>query len=806
MKPRRRKGATLGLVAVSVLVIIVIGVGCYFLIKLCSGGREVANSTDAGTLNVAKAALRTEAASASVPGGVYQSFLDCLDPAVSGGWNGSTFTDPRISLLTYNRCVAQALLIAINANDAGTATAVANANSVWTDLQTVGTSLSSALQTDNSWRNAAFNQLSTDNNLKMFGNNSLNQTGYKWAYMKAGGSTNVWFSQYTFGHVVDPANPNISFDYPEKTAGVVPGGMYYTGTQTVTYTPNGSSASPYHDLGSNQGNNYQGNNAAYNNAYMAGYQPIQVLGHQFMGVPVFPQQTPHLVHLADFNQSLVNLDPNGFTPPNAFSIATSSKDSKSSAFGGAVSAAIVGASFNGPGGALAALGASGPVGGSGQPTNQFDFVAMLPAGYIQIVNDAPYGGGPGNWGGPGNGENNIFNWELNPAGAKGAGSDGIAIANTSGDAIFFEDSAANNQALQQWADYDSAADKTNWYNSATGSYVTGSLPNYPTVDISQIFVAINGGQSSRPATPQDMLTLTVPISKLNCLTDLIQNNMGYPGQPDKCGTNLNAMSNAYGRSMGSSGNGPTSTAQQYWSNVDAIKEQIIQAFNTPYVSVSAPSGKSGLGAYEVPKTGSTPPAIPWNAGNAPPIEKVSSVMDILNQVGGCASQGCVAKIWERCNQIAPGTSFNDVVALLSSTNIGMGQTLYIQRTDPTNPNSPLTIKSTAPQNAQVQQALNSPLFHLPDGSTGTAEATCDSGAYDLYNGGAGLIDTAVGTSGLGDGKGDNNLHDQPYTVVDGALTATDHANFITSSGYAGMLGRLEFYQTTSGGAAFSRPN
>jgi hypothetical protein len=55
MKPsRRRKGATLGLVASCVLVIIVLGMGVFFLAKLFGGGREVANATDAGTLSIAK--------------------------------------------------------------------------------------------------------------------------------------------------------------------------------------------------------------------------------------------------------------------------------------------------------------------------------------------------------------------------------------------------------------------------------------------------------------------------------------------------------------------------------------------------------------------------------------------------------------------------------------------------------------------------------------------------------------------------------------------------------------------------------
>ena len=139
MKPRRRKGATLGLVAVSLLVIIVIGVGCYFLIKLCGGGREVGNSTDAGTLNVAKYALRSSLASAPIPSDAtgYQFFAGCADPNLK---DASGNPIQAISLFTYNRCVAQALLMAINRRSTRCCpTAVAHANQVFSQLQTIGT-------------------------------------------------------------------------------------------------------------------------------------------------------------------------------------------------------------------------------------------------------------------------------------------------------------------------------------------------------------------------------------------------------------------------------------------------------------------------------------------------------------------------------------------------------------------------------------------------------------------------------------------------------------------------------------------
>lgn len=59
---RRRhdnRGATLSLVVVTTLVIMVLGMGIFFLTKLLGGARELQNATDSGNLNVAKQSLRT---------------------------------------------------------------------------------------------------------------------------------------------------------------------------------------------------------------------------------------------------------------------------------------------------------------------------------------------------------------------------------------------------------------------------------------------------------------------------------------------------------------------------------------------------------------------------------------------------------------------------------------------------------------------------------------------------------------------------------------------------------------------------
>ncbi|MGH9552718.1 MAG: hypothetical protein ACRD3W_25285, partial [Terriglobales bacterium] len=59
MPVRRQHAATLSLVAVAILIVIIVGVCAFFLMKILGGGREVANATDAGALNVAKQSLST---------------------------------------------------------------------------------------------------------------------------------------------------------------------------------------------------------------------------------------------------------------------------------------------------------------------------------------------------------------------------------------------------------------------------------------------------------------------------------------------------------------------------------------------------------------------------------------------------------------------------------------------------------------------------------------------------------------------------------------------------------------------------
>ena len=53
-----KRGAVLGLVVVSTLVLAILGVGLIMLIMQLGGGQEIQHATDSGNLNVAKQVLR----------------------------------------------------------------------------------------------------------------------------------------------------------------------------------------------------------------------------------------------------------------------------------------------------------------------------------------------------------------------------------------------------------------------------------------------------------------------------------------------------------------------------------------------------------------------------------------------------------------------------------------------------------------------------------------------------------------------------------------------------------------------------
>ena len=86
------------------LVIIVVGAAIFFLTKVMGGGRELANATDAGAMNIAKNALRTPS----------KSVLAFTNPDIASNFAVLVGPTNDINLMNYNRLVAHALQISRN--------------------------------------------------------------------------------------------------------------------------------------------------------------------------------------------------------------------------------------------------------------------------------------------------------------------------------------------------------------------------------------------------------------------------------------------------------------------------------------------------------------------------------------------------------------------------------------------------------------------------------------------------------------------------------------------------------------------
>lgn len=272
---RRRFGATLGLVAACILIVAIFGLAVFFLIKIMGGGREIANVSDAGILNVAKNVL----VKVGVP--APPEFNACAEPAGAP-----------ITLATYNRCVAQTLLVALNAEKEDTSAARTNAQSVITKLKTLGQALRASIAQQNNVQQY-FYDLATVNDNRLNGRTPIDLSGYQTAFMKPGQATNIYVNSESL------------------PIAALPGSWLSAGTLVG---PKGQK-------------------------YLAGYVAMPIGNEQIYGVPVFPQTKCHLVSLKEFDESK---SPSADVPPNAFQTKSKSFNADAGTFGGAVACAIVG--------------------------------------------------------------------------------------------------------------------------------------------------------------------------------------------------------------------------------------------------------------------------------------------------------------------------------------------------------------------------------------------------------------------------------------------------------------------------------
>lgn len=305
---RKEKGAVLAL-TLAFMIVFTLLAGFFFLFgKLIGGDRELQNATDAGGLNVAKQALKRPKVK-----------LVGLEQTYFGGLTG---TSQEVDLLTYNRCVGQAMLVAMNASTEGTPRALSNAQQaidlVCAGNNSIGGRLSTSLSSGSDM-GQFFADLASANFVRMVGAGSSTShmdSKYETGYMKAGAASNL------------DLNPNCLPLYPGSNKRIPFVGNVVTNKQS---------------------------DRKFN--YISGYinMNIQGIGRPISFVPLRPGSTPHLVAMDDFNAAAKRPGNLGMVPPNAFKAFGAAKDLSAAA------GAIVGC-----------LGA--------------DYTASIPRGYIVISN------------------------------------------------------------------------------------------------------------------------------------------------------------------------------------------------------------------------------------------------------------------------------------------------------------------------------------------------------------------------------------------------------------------------------------
>ncbi len=389
MSRRSQSGGTMALVAGTTIVLVLIGVAFFFIAKIIGGEREMQHAGDSGNLNVAKQAL--------------------IEPTVdlNSGVEADNFhylTDPnhssKVDLLYYNRMVGQALIVALNADQDGGPGGAGNPDSALSHAQglinslqgsasSLGGRLRSALKSTAG--NPLFNEFGATanaNSIRMLGNSAVvqHQNGmWDVAYMELGGLTNLTV----------PSNLTAIF------------GAKLSGITSV--------------------------NPKDGQTYLQGYvTPALPASLKVAGVPVQPEDQPHLVSTSAFDGKRGDPVAGAFLPPNSFKSAAAANQ-EAGFTAGAVSTAIVGTMKT-------------------QGTYKGNFELAAKEGYIAVVNgpDPPSSGGY-LYSGPTINTDNALAQEL---GVPDQGN-GIRAFGSSGNPFTYNDGTQNG-LVNQWVTYNQA--------------------------------------------------------------------------------------------------------------------------------------------------------------------------------------------------------------------------------------------------------------------------------------------------------------------------------------------------------------
>lgn len=300
MKTRAQQGSTLSLVIACTIVIALLGIAFIFMGFIFGGHREAQHAADAGSLNVSKKAIMTPSVSTTqLSGDVGAALAGVLTaPGMNLGQG--------INLLNFNRLVAQAMLVAMNAEADGSQEGINNAKEVWQAVEGSSTSLGAQLRAllsepRGTWAAAHYGDVS-GNVLRMLGGAGAptfdpSDFAVAWMNQRDGdfNAANIDMSS------MDTANPS----YDSSGMPIKSSSFDDPVSDTLSYQTLPDTA--FHKKG--------------NTSFMAGYKPVVVAGLPFYAIPNNPGMQPHLESNSVFPVQMTQPgEGTVWLPPNAFRI------------------------------------------------------------------------------------------------------------------------------------------------------------------------------------------------------------------------------------------------------------------------------------------------------------------------------------------------------------------------------------------------------------------------------------------------------------------------------------------------------
>jgi hypothetical protein len=308
MRTKRRHGATLSLLVASTFVVVLVGIAVFFVVKMLGGAHELQNAVDSGNLQVAKSVLKNPNVTPTDPG------LNSATQSILNN-NFSTLVDSNgtFDLLVFNRLIAQAMIVGINASadynlqSASNPTqGVLNAQQLIAALadpnSSLGALLTKRLQTSGTLDQSFFGLSSVfptrmlNNSTQAIGLGPNDAVGLlkDSSYMARGLASNVYFANLS----LPPGFSSNSF---------------ITNYEVQAHKQSGQ-------LATDQGGQPL--------EFLQGYSVLNIPNVSqntlpLVAVPLRPLQNPHLVAVSDFttNKSAINgVQPSSMPaiPPNAF--------------------------------------------------------------------------------------------------------------------------------------------------------------------------------------------------------------------------------------------------------------------------------------------------------------------------------------------------------------------------------------------------------------------------------------------------------------------------------------------------------